>query len=249
MRRSFVAILTTLIISNSSFAAEFLSLEKYRGYSFDLSENAGRKDSDSSADMLRRQLDTVDSVGLSPRVIQFFHRVLVVASEMGCLDEIAAPACYGRSMPDGRALRGITTWDQEAQQWTNPDPVSLAAETVGVIWVRPNMLRYENDPVMLHEFLHAYHSKLMPNGFENKAILEFYSQAKISNLISKDAYAMKNHKEFFAVTASMFLSGKDPANEPFTRWKLKEQMPDYFKYLVGLFGFDPDAPMPIASAN
>jgi hypothetical protein len=29
------------------------------------------------------------------------------------------------------------------------------------------------DPVMLHELLHAYHARLMPNGFENKGIKEF----------------------------------------------------------------------------
>jgi hypothetical protein len=38
---------------------------------------------------------------------------------------------------------------------------------------------------------------------------------------------------FFAVTATIFLAGKDSAHEPFTRAKLKEQMPGYFNYLVG----------------
>jgi hypothetical protein len=48
------------------------------------------------------------------------------------------------------------------------------------------------------------------------------------------------------VTASIFLYGKDAVHEPFTRSKLKEKQPDYFKYLVGLFGFDPDG-APVAS--
>jgi hypothetical protein len=57
-----------------------------------------------------------------------------------------------------------------------------------------------------------------------------------------------NHKEFFAVTASIFLSGKDSTHEPNTRANLKEKMPDYYKYLVGLFGFDPDPTLPAAPA-
>jgi hypothetical protein len=58
-----------------------------------------------------------------------------------------------------------------------------------------------------------------------------------------------NHKEFFAVTASIFLSGKDSTHEPNTRAALKEKMPDYYKYLVGLFGFDPDPSLPDKPAD
>src|SRR5262249_43557944 len=50
--------------------------------------------------------------------------------------------------------------------------------------------------------------------------------------------------EFFAVTASIFLAGKESIHEPKTRAALKEKMPDYYKYLVGVFGFDPDPSLP-----
>lgn len=122
---------------------------------------------------------------------------------------------------------------------------------IGVIVLRPSMMRYEKDPVILHEFLHAYHAKLMPRGYENKGIKKFYAEAQSKSAFAKEAYVLKNQKEFFAVTASIFLSGKDSVHELYTRLKLKEQMPDYFTYLVGVFGFDPDAPTvtPVASAN
>lgn len=228
--------------------------EKYRGYSFDLSESSERKDVGSTADMVRRQLDIVESAGFSPRVLQFFHTVPTVASEMACLDESAAVACYGNSAPrqDHHALRGLTIWDNETHRWTNPDPVELAADSgIGVIMLRPIMTGYDKDPVLLHEFLHAYQSKLMPNGFDNKGIKDFYGEAQNKNLFPKEAYVLKNNREFFAVTASIFLAGKDPAHEPFTRAKLKEQMPGYYKYLVGVFGFDPEASAvtPVASAD
>ena len=226
--------------------------EHYRGYTFDLSENADRNDVAATAENLRRQLDTVESVGLSPRVLRFLHSVPIVASEMACLEEGAAAACYGMSVPgrESRAARDVTSWDSDKLQWTNSDPVDLAVDSgIGVIMLRPNMMRYAEDPVMLHEFLHAYHAKLMPNGFDNKGIKDFFGKAK--DVFGKDAYVAKNHGEFFAVTASIFLAGKDSAHEPNTRAKLKEKMPDYYKYLVGVFGFDPDAPAtkPLASAQ
>jgi hypothetical protein len=223
--------------------------EKYRGYAFDLSENAERKDVGAIADTLRRQLDVVENAGFSPKVLQFFHSVPIIASEMACLDEGAAAACYGLSVPV-REGAGLTTWDEVKHRWTNPDLVGLAADTgIGVVMLRPNMMRYEQDPVMLHEFLHAYHAKLMPSGYDNKGINNFYGAAQHKNLFPKEAYVLKNNKEFFAVTASIFLAGKDSVHEPFTRDKLKELMPDYYKYLVGVFGFDPDAAIPVASAN
>ncbi|THD60931.1 MAG: hypothetical protein E7813_22300 [Bradyrhizobium sp.] len=225
--------------------------ETYRGYGFDLSENAERKDVGAMATMLRRQLDIVEDAGFSPKVLQFFHSVPIIASEMACLDESAAAACYGSSVP-ARMSSGVTTWDEVKHRWTNSDMVELAADTgIGVVMLRPNMMRYEQDPVVLHELLHAYHAKLMPHGYENMGINNFYSEAQKKNLFGKDEYVLKNSREFFAVTASIFLAGKDSEHAPHNRAKLKELMPDYYKYLVGVFGFDPDAPgvIPVASAN
>jgi hypothetical protein len=228
--------------------------ENYRGYSYDLSENSERKDVAATADMLRRQLDVVEAAGFSPRVLQFLHKVPIIASEMACLDEGASAACYGNAMPgrDRGTPRGLTTWDDATHQWTNSDPVELAVDSgVGVIMLRPNMMLYEKEPVMLHELLHAYHARLMPNGYDNKGIKIFHALAVSKGTFAKDAYVLKNNREFFAVTASIFLAGNDSTHEPHTRAKLKELMPDYYKYLVGVFGFDPDgSPVtPVASAN
>jgi hypothetical protein len=105
--------------------------------------------------------------------------------------------------------------------------------------------------VLLHEFLHVFHSRLMPQGYDNLGVKAFYAQAKSKNLFPKESYTIFNHKEFFAVTGSIFLAGKDTVHEPFTRAALKEKMPDYYKYLVGVFGFDPEKPNepPVASAE
>jgi hypothetical protein len=225
--------------------------ETYRGYVFDLSENSDRKDSAAIAETFRRQLDVVESVGLSPKVLQFFHSVPIVASEMACLDLGAGIACYGSSVParSRDATRTYTTWDETNRRWSNPNMLDLAADAgTGVIMLRPTMLKYAEDPVMLHEFLHAYHGKLMPQGFDNLGIRAFFADATSKNVFGKEEYALRNPQEFFAVTASIFLAGKESIHEPHTRAQLKEKLPKYYKYLVELFGFDPDGTTPVASA-
>jgi hypothetical protein len=229
--------------------------ETYRGYYLALSEIAGRKDFTPVADALRHQLDIVESVGLSPHVLQFFRSIPIVADEAACMDTPLIAdmpgrplACYGPSAPDRpksshRKPREPTVWDGEKAQWTNPDPVDLAEETRrGVVMVRPPMLDPQR-PVILHELLHAYHAHMMPQGIQNPGILLYYKAAKAQQLYPDGSYLLTNEKEFFAVTASVFLYGKDG---PITRQSIKEKQPDYFKYLVWLFGFDP-APAPGAT--
>jgi hypothetical protein len=67
-------------------------------------------------------------------------------------------------------------------------------------------------------------------------------------------YHMTNEKEFFAVTGSAFLYGE---NDGLTRAELKQKQPEYYRYLVWMFGFNPDrSPMalnvtraPVSTAN
>ena len=218
--------------------------ETYRGFIFDLSENSDRKDSTAIADAFKRQLDVVENAGFSPKVLQFFHSIPIVASEMTCLELGAGIACYGPLSPDRsqRADSTFTTWDVAKRSWSNPNFVDLAADAgSGVIMVRPVMLKHAEDPVLLHEFLHAYHAKLMPQGYDNLGVRAYFAEATSKQVFGKEEYATLNHKEFFAVTASIFLAGKESMHEPKTRAALKEKMPKYYKYLVELFGFDPDA--------
>lgn len=228
--------------------------QSYNGYIYDLSENADRKDSDALLANLKHQLDIVDKAGFSPHVMKYFHTVPIIASETDCLEIGAGWACYGLMMPH-RARHGsfnITTWDHEQRKWVNPDPVELAVDAgPGVIVVRPFMSSYNDEPVLLHEFLHVFHGRLMSQGYDNLGVKAYYAEAKSKNLFPKKSYTIFSHQEFFAVTGSIFLAGKDSVHEPFTRAALKEKMPEYYKYLVGVFGFDPDKPNepPVASTE
>jgi hypothetical protein len=239
---------------NAASSATPEGFQNYNGYIYDLSENADRKDSDALLANLKHQLDIVDKAGFSPRVMKFFHTVPIIASETECLELGAGWACYGLVVPN-RERRGsfnLTTWDHDKQKWVNPDPVELAVDSgLGVIMVRPYMSTYNDEAVLLHEFLHVFHSRLMPQGYDNLGVKAFYAETKSKNLFPKESYTVFNHKEFFAVTGSIFLAGKDTVHEPFTRAALKEKMPEYYKYLVGVFGFDPEKPSepPVASAE
>jgi hypothetical protein len=241
------------VSENEKVKATNPSEEAYRGYVLHLSQIAGRKDFAEIANTLRHQVDIVESVGLSPRVIDFVHTVPIVADELACLEkELSAAGCYDLTIRKPLERTKLSVWDSEKSQWTNSDPVyPLASNTRDrVVYVRPSIKFGPQNPILLHEMLHAFHDQIMPQGFANQGVLFHYNLVKSKQLYPAEAYLLTNHMEFFAVTAAVFLYGKD-AKEPFTRANLKEKQPDYFKYLVGLFGFDPDrAPSatPVASA-
>ena len=253
-------ILTSSVVLMLSFASSFASagprviavepaatevppgFETYRGYIFDMSEYVDRKDKEEIVGLLKKQLDIVENAGLSPKVMQFFHTVPIIASEMGCTDLGPPIACYSSLRQETSARdHTFTIWDSKTMSWSNPNFVDLAADAgTGVIRFRPIMLKHAEDPVMLHELLHAYPHKLMGSGFDNLGIKAMYAKAVSQNAFPKDDYVMSNAHEFFAVTASVFLAGKGAISEPKTRAALKEKMPKYYKFLVELFGFDPE---------
>jgi hypothetical protein len=238
--------------------------ETYRGQFLDLSAIAERQNFAAMADALRHQIDIVERVGLSPRVLEFFHTIPISVNDLACLNSkkadektdekapIRAHACYSPVNLPKRTFREPTVL--VSGKWTNPNPVDLAEDTNrGVVFVRPFMLDgFSKDaqrPVILHEMFHAYHAEIMPQGVKNPAIKFYYDQAKSKQLYPADAYLMTNEKEFFAVTASVFLSGEDGE---FKVSNIKEKQPDYFNYLVWLLEIDPNrtpSATPVASAD
>ena len=91
----------------------------------------GRKDLAALTDNLKHQLDMVENAGFSPKVMQFFRTIPILATETDCLDIGATIACYSRAAPSRshRPLNGVTVWDHDQQKWTNPDIIDLAADS------------------------------------------------------------------------------------------------------------------------
>ena len=53
--------------------------------------------------------------------------------------------------------------------------------------------------------LHAYHWWVLPDGFKNAEVEQFYERARDGAFYPPDAYVLKNVQEFFAVTGSLYL--------------------------------------------
>ncbi|MBX4957230.1 hypothetical protein [Rhizobium lentis] len=87
-------------------------------------------------------------------------------------------------------------------------------------------------PIILHELLHAYNDRMLPGGFGNRDIRQFFSSGR--GLWPGDSYMMSNHREFFAVTASVYLYG-DIDRPPYSRSQLREKQPRYYQWLATLF--------------
>ena len=92
-----------------------------------------------------------------------------------------------------------------------------------------------DNPVLLHELLHGWLSRSTPA--EQRRIRRAYDAARTSGRYPADAYMLSTPAEFFAMTASVVLWGR-AARAPFTRDRVRADMPDYFDWLVATFGLD-----------
>lgn len=106
----------------------------------------------------------------------------------------------------------------------------------GRLRIFPTIINFApQKPVLLHEYMHAYHAKIL--GSQNPDLLKYYEQAKASGIYPAGSYLLKNKQEFFAMTASTMLSG-EIAREPFTREKLEKDLPECAAWLRKLLGMN-----------
>jgi hypothetical protein len=98
-----------------------------------------------------------------------------------------------------------------------------------------NPLPPPDNPVLLHELIHALHHGYMPNGNANPDVERFFQIAKQNNLYPQAHYMMSNKNEFFAVSASLYLWGVI-ARAPFKRENLQAAQPVYYGWLGDVFG-------------
>ena len=100
----------------------------------------------------------------------------------------------------------------------------------------------------LHELAHAYHNRVLAEGFANPEIKAAYERAKAGGKYDRverwygngrhntfeRAYAMENAMEYFAETSEAFFSRNDFF--PFVRDELKQHDPEMFALLGKLWG-------------
>jgi len=90
-------------------------------------------------------------------------------------------------------------------------------------------------PIVLHELLHAMHGRYLPGGFRNADVDRFYNNAVRGQVYPSGEYVLKNNRELFAVTASLYLWGY-VERAPNNRDTLRAKQPHYYVWLGELFG-------------
>ena len=98
---------------------------------------------------------------------------------------------------------------------------------------------YEYDrPILLHEYMHAYHHQRLPGGNGNPDVLKFYHRAHdTAGMYPSGSYMLSNVNEYFAMTSSVFLHGS-AARDPYSRAILKAKQRLYFAWLEKQFPRD-----------
>ncbi|WP_400768314.1 hypothetical protein [Methylosinus sporium] len=105
----------------------------------------------------------------------------------------------------------------------------------GKVQLGATLLQNRDKPVLLHEFMHAYHKLGLRDGFANSEVELYYERAQGTGAYAASSHMMSNVREYFATTATTYLYGQT-AQEPFRREKVKDAQPQYFQYLATLFG-------------
>lgn len=127
------------------------------------------------------------------------------------------------------------------------DPaMARCVEFSGVANFEAEMKRMPN--FALHELAHAYHHRVLKDGFDNTEIKNAYQQSKAAGQYERverwhgngkpntfeRAYAMTNPMEYFAETTEAYFSRNDFF--PFTREELKQHDPEMFALLAKFWG-------------
>lgn len=93
-----------------------------------------------------------------------------------------------------------------------------------------------NKPILLHEFLHAYHFRVLH--LDRPEIQEEFQLVKRSSLFPprfQSSHFLENAKEFFAVTGTLYLFG-NIQQPPFDCTALSRLRPQYLRFLESQFG-------------
>ena len=112
--------------------------------------------------------------------------------------------------------------------------VFSARNGIGEVRLQPAVFSARR-PVLLHELLHAYH--FFGISLQNPEVLAAFDVARNDpdNMQFRRAHFLQNPKEFFAVTASIYLSG-NVQQPPFTCAAFASKHPAYMRFLEGKFG-------------
>lgn len=88
-------------------------------------------------------------------------------------------------------------------------------------------------PVLLQQLLRAFQEQKF-KAPDNTIIADAYNAARGSGVWSANAPMLNSTQDFFVATATVYLFG-DIDTEPFSRGRMHEAQPEYWKWLGGMF--------------
>ncbi len=129
-------------------------------------------------------------------------------------------------------------WNPQVRELFRAVPLMLVPGTapnahyVGRFGIQIEAVEQRRDqPTLLREYLHAYHTQVLPQGEDNPDVLGFHRRALDGARYPRGTEV----RDFFAFTAMAYLRGRI-AQPSLTRAELCQTQPDYCAYLQGLFG-------------
>jgi hypothetical protein len=207
-RRAFLACAGAIVAMAASTKITHAKFN-YRGFIVDMSAVQDSLNFSAVESSIKHQIDIVADCGAKPEILNFFRT-----------QEIGVKTSAGDGGGHFSAgSKGIT----------------VAA-----------VVHPQEKPIVLHELLHAYHFYVLPDGTRNADVLLYYNRAKDGHFYPAtethngqrvSTYLLTNEREFFAVTASLYLWG-NVDREPYNRERLKTLQPIYYEWLGHQFGVE-----------
>jgi hypothetical protein len=187
---------------------------EYRGFVVDVTTLKSSAERPDLIKALERQFDMVADAGFDKRTLEFFRAIPIVVNWAATAD------------PNYTGV--VAEYNPKSPRTPKPDVVPGSVTIVLKVY-NPGA------PIVLHEFLHAYHHERMTGGRDNAEILQLFKAAQDGQLFPADSKVMTNAREYFAMTGSVYLHGS--ANrDPFTRENLKNRQPAIYQWFVKEFG-------------
>ncbi len=225
------ASLSTYSVAQSPPVSGRSSMEN-EGWTVHVSEQLLEQDNEATEralELLTKQLQEINRVVPAPAVAELHKVPLWISPE------------YPNVKPSAEYHPGAG-WPRD----NNRDPaMEKGVEFTNVRIFEKETARMPN--FALHELAHAYHDRVLPDGFDNRAIKDAYKQAKADGLYDNveqrfgdgrsakvRAYAMTNPQEYFAECSEAFFSTND--FYPFTRDQLAEYDPGMCEVLKEVWG-------------
>jgi hypothetical protein len=193
-------------------APAFTDRLNYRGFVVDLSAIRASADRDTLAQAIRTQFDLIANLPLRNDLQQFFRSIPFV------VDSAAFADPQYRGSPAG---------------YCNGSGCPLAREG-GRIKIVPRAFA-NNNAIFLHELLHAYHNRRLPEGYDNPDVLRLYQSARATRSWGDSVYAMRNPQEYFASLGSLFFYGRAGTDGLITRDTIKRRDPALYELLANEF--------------